>query len=647
MATPVDQGQNTERVCQVKESDEEQPEPNSPTPAVEKRQIGFDCEFVECPPKVLQADCPVCLLVLREPHQVTCCGYGFCRVCIRHIEADKKPCPMCNRKAFSVFPDVRLQHSLYGFRVWCSHKTDGCEWRGELGQLEKHLNESPKLHEQLIGCEFVKVACHHCYELFQRRYITAHQIDECIRRPFSCAYCDNYGADFEDVTLKHWPVCAFYPVPCPSKCGECPERQNLEHHVSEDCPLTVVNCDFYYAGCEVQLPHKDLPAHLAENLVAHTSLMATYNRSKVQEKDQQIAQLTDDLRENKQLIIRLEKENEVLKQAVLEKTNKIAQLQKSQDDIEAGLNKELTQLKANTATKQELTQLKANTATKQELTQLKANTATKQELAQLKANTATKRELALLKANTATKRELALLKVNTATKQEPATKEELKGKAAVSKEDYETTKRELVQLKARIVLKEEYETTKQELAQLKTKQEDDRLSLRTLQSYTGPPVEFIMTEFEKHKQAGDHWYSEPFYTHPYGYKLCLAVEANGWGDCEGTHVSVWTHLMRGEFDGQLRWPFQGDITVQMINQLQDKEHRTEIMDFSQADEASDSIYISRVTTGEKAEGGWGEPKFLPHSELGHNRAKNCQFLKNDCLHFRVTQITKCRYSSES
>ena len=105
---------------------------------------------------------------------------------------------------------------------------------------------------------------------------------ECIRRPFSCEHCGNYGADFEDVTTKHWPVCGFRPVPCPNECGVQPQLPNLEHHVSRDCPLTVVNCDFHYAGCEVQLPRKDMPAHLAENLLAHTTKLVTSMQEKIQ-----------------------------------------------------------------------------------------------------------------------------------------------------------------------------------------------------------------------------------------------------------------------------------------------------------------------------------------------------------------------------
>ena len=52
------------------------------------------------------------------------------------------------------------------------------------------------------------------------------------------------------------------------------------------------------------------------------------------------------------------------------------------------------------------------------------------------------------------------------------------------------------------------------------------------------------------------------------------MEANGEGDGEGTHITVGTCLMRGEFDSQLKWPFRGTVTIQLVNQLEDKEHHT-------------------------------------------------------------------------
>ena len=76
-----------------------------------------------------------------------------------------------------------------------------------------------------------------------------------------------------------------------------------------------------------------------------------------------------------------------------------------------------------------------------------------------------------------------------------------------------------------------------------------------------------MTEFEKHKRDSDIWFSEPFYSHPHGYKLCLKVDANGFSSAKGTHVSVAVRLMRGQFDDQLQFPFNGKITIQLINCL--------------------------------------------------------------------------------
>ena len=298
-------------------SDGRQPQSNENLPSScqieqEQRQIetsprergGYDCEFVERP-KELETDCPICLLVLRDPFQASCCGNSFCQLCINRVQADKKSCPTCNEADFSVFADKRLRRSLYAFRVRCTHQKSGCEWTGELGELERHLNLNPELGRQLVGCAFVEVACTHCPEYFQRRHVHAHESESCPQRPFSCDYCEDYGSVFEDVVNNHWPVCKCYPVSCPNECGVSPERQNVETHVNTVCPLTLVNCDFRYAGCEIQLVRKDMPTHLAESLVTHLSLLALHN--------QQLTQLT---LQQKESLEELKKENEVLKQKV-------------------------------------------------------------------------------------------------------------------------------------------------------------------------------------------------------------------------------------------------------------------------------------------------------------------------------------------
>ena len=152
-----------------------------------------------------------------------------------------------------------LERYLKDLDVWCSYKKVGCEWKGKLGKYEQHLNKTPSPESQVIGCQFVEVECmHECGEWFQRQHITTHQTQECNKRPYSCDYCRNYSSTFEEVNKIHYPQCNKYPVDCPNKCREYQfERQELATHLKDECPLTLVNFPFYYAGCDVQIPRKD------------------------------------------------------------------------------------------------------------------------------------------------------------------------------------------------------------------------------------------------------------------------------------------------------------------------------------------------------------------------------------------------------
>ena len=146
-----------------------------------------------------------------------------------------------------------------------------------------------------------------------------------------------------------------------------------------------------------------------------------------------------------------------------------------------------------------------------------------------------------------------------------------------------------------------------------------------------------MTEYSKHKRDGDAWYSPPFYTGPGGYKLCLSVNANGLDDGAGTHVSVYVNLMRGEHDDKLTWPFRGDITIRLVNQNRDQNHFEECLELNDELVATGGRALSRVTSQEKAESGWGIPNFISHTEVD-STASTKQYLKNDCIKFRVTKV---------
>ena len=258
--------------------------PHAPPPfekccSVHFEMSGFDCEFVEEPPKVLQTHCPICLLVLREPFQVTCCGKSFCRRCIQRINAGGTPCPTCNEARFDSFQNKGLQQPLYGFRVFCSNKESGCDWQGELGQLDQHLDVNPDKDKQFQGCVFTDVNCLYCNNPLPKYKIEHHQTSQCAERPFTCSLCEEYESTYADVITNHSPVCKCRPVECPNSCGTNNlQHQHLEEHVSTQCPLTYVECEFSDAGCGAKVYRKDLPSHLGENMVTHMSLLARENR---------------------------------------------------------------------------------------------------------------------------------------------------------------------------------------------------------------------------------------------------------------------------------------------------------------------------------------------------------------------------------
>ena len=280
---------------------QEQPPIQPPRATRQPHRVGYDCEFVERPPKAVQCECPVCLLVLREPHQVTCCGYSFCATCVKRVQNDKKSCPTCNETDFTVFPDKRLKRSLNEYRVYCCQRGEGCDWVGELGELDRHLNLQPPPEKLLVGCQFAEVDCTYCVQPFQRRYVQVHQSRDCPKRPYTCQYCTKYMAAYKELTQNHWPVCPFFPLSCPNNCELVLQRQEVEHHVSQDCPLTVVKCDFHMVGCQVQLARRDMPSHISESLTGHVLLQQKMLLQLQAAVTSQQAELTQYKHENQQL----------------------------------------------------------------------------------------------------------------------------------------------------------------------------------------------------------------------------------------------------------------------------------------------------------------------------------------------------------
>ena len=135
---------------------------------------------------------------------------------------------------------------------------------------------------------------------------------------------------------------------------------------------------------------------------------------------------------------------------------------------------------------------------------------------------------------------------------------------------------------------------------------------------------FKLTKFEQHKASGDKVRSPPFYATPEGYQFCIKVSVNGICDDKGTYISLFACPIRGPYDDHLTWPFTGVVTVELLNQLEDDNHFSSRIKFPNSLDSDTARYQ-----------GWGYGKYIPHTSLAFNAEKKCQYLKDDCLCFRV------------
>ena len=142
------------------------------------------------------------------------------------------------------------------------------------------------------------------------------------------------------------------------------------------------------------------------------------------------------------------------------------------------------------------------------------------------------------------------------------------------------------------------------------------------------PVVLTMTGFESKRRNRERWYSRVFCTHEKGYHFRLKVDANGW--CGGA-VAVVVSIVKGDYDDQLQWPFEGVITVQILNHIRNSAHSiVKVFTFS-----GGGYECQRVLDEAQPEYGCWCNRFIMHKSLHYNPVRQTQYLTNDSLLFLV------------
>ena len=114
--------------------------------------------------------------------------------------------------------------------------------------------------------------------------------------------------------------------------------------------------------------------------------------------------------------------------------------------------------------------------------------------------------------------------------------------------------------------------------------------------------------------------------------MCIRVNTN-FRDRGKTHVSLFTHLMKGDYDDHLKWPFRGEITIQIVNQAGDHDHFEKTITYSTRISNS---FADRVLWKERAVG-QGNSSLMSHRDLRRSDIE-VRYLKNKIIIVRVLSV---------
>ena len=561
--------------------------------------------FIAEPPK--SRFCPIGFELLTEPYQIVKCGHHVCQQCHTQLLTNgKKECPVCREPdaLSSAHLDKFLQREINDLKVRCQLHMEGCEWTGELRDLQSHLDPDKR------KCDYILLPCFFgCGERIRSSAMRDHMMRYCVKRQMSCQYC-SYFSSCEIITAKHLPICLQVPVTCPNNCKkEGLKREQLQAHIDE-CPLQVISCPFTSAGCTVKLPRNEMEEHEATAVCEHLRLVmmklhlnqatstppaATvsppflYNQAPTEiiindfskKKDADEKWISSPFyTHNRGYKFRLEVHPNGHGEGSGSHLSVYARLMRGEydDELEWPLEGEI--------------------------------------------------RVELLNWREDKNHHSYTIDFNRYT--DPDGKYTSRVTDRDNRRSYGSpdfiSHADLVSTTNTEYLCEDYLKLRVSVAVyftplLHPAWQDPLIDTR---------AQFTISEYSKRKQFNNMYISPPFTTSPQGYTLCLEVCANGYGSGEGSHLSIYAYIMKGQHDDRLQWPFTGTIIFELLNWLEDKEHNKKSFSIDMNDD------FNRVTEGEY--GKWyGYNQFISQSSL-NTFATNTQYLYQDCICVRVQVI---------
>ena len=607
--------------------------------------LGYQCEFLD--PVSDDLYCKKCNLVARKLSISTCCGESFCHACLADTQKEGKPCPVCGEKDYNIVGQVKSKKRISCLQVHCSMKERGCDWSGTLEQLDAHLDPDQD------NCQYVDTKCPlNCHMTIPKNKVEQHVAQHCAKRPYVCQHC-NFKATYEEVVDTHLPECKYVPLQCLNLCGVTFERDFMEDHMKM-CRLQEVGCEFSGVGCDGRFRREDQEEHTRQNSQKHLTLTASLAvetkeqlqqklleqdkkhkeeeeklKQKIEEQEKKMKELVKKLGEQKEMLKGQDKrlDEEDKKQQQQEK--KLEEQEKKQEEQKKKLVQQEKKLEEDEKKRQQQEkklgeQEKKQDEQKKKLVQQEKKLEEEEKKRQQQEKKLGEQERKLgeqeKKLDDQKEQEKKLIdQENERKKEEQKLKQKIEELNTVQQQKLDEHKQ---------LLEQQFNSKLKKLEQMlkevadKSVQNEGTLSMMSSTIYLNRRFEMMNFSHEKAKNKASDWKSPAMYTHLYGYKFCIGVDANGDGLGRGRSIRVNLSPTPGEYDDQLKWPAKATFTVELINQRG-------------GGNASHSITIT-----------WNQPTSKYKDTYGFGRihfgfielSKICNFLYNNTLYFLVSEV---------
>ncbi|CAM2104210.1 unnamed protein product [Caretta caretta] len=541
---------------------------------------GFDYKFLEKPKRRLL--CPLCGKAMREPVQVSTCGHRFCDTCLQEFLSEgvfKCPEDQLPLDYAKIYPDPELEAQVLGLTIRCIHSEEGCRWSGHIKHLQPHLGT----------CGFNVIPCpNRCSAKLSRRDLPGHLQHDCPKRRVECEFCssDFTGEAYEN----HQGACPQESVYCENKCGARLMRRLLPQHTLADCPKRTQPCPYCtkpFVFDTIQVRRGPAGAGGAAPWAArHGSPLGAPRSGPSRSLGEALLQLTapPPLPQSHQF---------QCPRYPVPCPNQCGTPSVAREDLSG-------HLKETCSTAMVLCPFK-DAGCKHRVSAARCPR---------RPGRAPRAPRLLLELPPQPWLSPPLPSLLCCTPSMAASSSVQCPKLAMSRHLDESTKVHLGMVCSLV------SRQRQEIQELR--QDVEELLVSSDGVLIWKITDYARKLQESKVRSNYEFFSPPFYTHRYGYKLQVSVFPNGNGSGEGSHLSVYIRVLPGQYDNLLEWPFSYRVTFSLLDQsdpsLAKPQHITETFNPDPNWKNFQKPGASRSSLDESTLG-FGYPKFISHEDI--------------------------------